>query len=468
VPTYTATIVGFVNGDTAATAITGSASLSTTPTTPSVVGAYPITAAIGTLAASNYTFTFVNGTLTIGKAILTVTAGSPTITYGQSVPTYTATITGFVNGDTLATAVTGSAGLSTTPATPSAVGTYPIAAAIGTLAASNYTFTFVNGTLTIGKAALTVTAASPTITYGQSVPTYTATITGFVNGDTLATAVTGSAGLSTNVTVLLGDGTGNAANLVAKGPYTVGTNPELLATGDFNRDGKLDLIVPNLGASTVSILYGNGDGTFQAQTTVTVGAGPNNVWVADFTGDGNPDFATANYNAGTISVMKGDGTGNFTNFAGSPYTVGTNPLMVTAADFNKDGKLDLAVANAAGNSISTLRGNGDGTFQTPVTISTGVGTKPWGLAVGDFDGDGNLDLGWQSQTTGAFTVMLGLGTGSFATPVATTLTTTNNNFPGAADLNGDGRSDLVFPNSTAVAVFMSLENFTTSTAGPIV
>ena len=194
---YTYTISGFVNGDTAATAVTGTASLSTTPAAPTAVNSYPITAALGSLAASNYSFSFVNGTLNITKAILTVTAANQTVPYGTPVAPYSYTISGFVNGDTQATAVTGTASLSTTPAAPTAVNSYPITAALGSLAASNYSFSFVNGTLNITKAILTVTAANQTVPYGTPVAPYSYTISGFVNGDTQATAVTGTASLST-------------------------------------------------------------------------------------------------------------------------------------------------------------------------------------------------------------------------------------------------------------------------------
>jgi hypothetical protein len=199
-PTFTDTITGFVKGDTAATAITGAASLTTTATASSPVGTYTITIAAGTLAATNYSFTFVNGKLTVTKAALTVTANAASRAYGAANPTFTDTITGFVNGDTVATATTGAASLTTTAAITSAVGSYTIKAAAGTLAATNYTFTFVNGTLTIGKATLKVTAQNASRTYGGTNPTFTYLMTGFLNGDTQGSATTGAPNLSTTAT----------------------------------------------------------------------------------------------------------------------------------------------------------------------------------------------------------------------------------------------------------------------------
>src|SRR5262249_47809590 len=148
---------GFKLSDAFASAATGTPDLTTTATQSSSVGSYPITAALGSLAATNYDFTFVNGTLIITKAHLMVTANDKSRVYGDPNPTFTASYSGFKNNDTFATAVTGSPSLITTATATSPVGPYTITVAQGTLAATNYDFSFVNGTLTITKATLTVT-----------------------------------------------------------------------------------------------------------------------------------------------------------------------------------------------------------------------------------------------------------------------------------------------------------------------
>src|SRR5439155_4544078 len=118
-------------------------------------GTFAITAALGTLASTNYSFTFANGTLTVNKATLTVTADSTSRGYGDANPAFAASYSGFQNGETLATSgVTGSPSLTTTATPTSAPGTFAITAAIGTLASANYSFTFANGTLTVTKATL--------------------------------------------------------------------------------------------------------------------------------------------------------------------------------------------------------------------------------------------------------------------------------------------------------------------------
>jgi hypothetical protein len=181
-PAFTATITGFVNGETSGV-ISGAASLSTAATSASGVGSYTITAAQGSLAATNYTFAFQAGTLTVTAATLTVTVDDASRAYGQANPAFTATITGFVNGDTSGV-VAGTAALSNAATAGSGVGSYTITAAHGSLSAANYTFAFQAGVLTVTPATLTVIANDASKAYGQVNPAFSATYSGFVNGDT--------------------------------------------------------------------------------------------------------------------------------------------------------------------------------------------------------------------------------------------------------------------------------------------
>ena len=146
-PAFTATILGFVNGDTSAV-VTGTPGFTTTATQSSPVGTYFITPTQGTLSAANYTFAFVNGTLTVNKSTLTLTANNIARVLGIPNPPLTTTISGFVNGDTAAV-VSGAPAVSTTATTASPVGTFPITVTQGTLFATNYGFAFVNGTLLV-------------------------------------------------------------------------------------------------------------------------------------------------------------------------------------------------------------------------------------------------------------------------------------------------------------------------------
>ncbi|MDB5076133.1 MAG: hypothetical protein JWO42_2312, partial [Chloroflexi bacterium] len=187
-PAFSATITGFVNGDTSSV-VSGGPSLTTSATTSSSVGSYAITPATGSLAAANYSFTFVNGTLTVNPAPLIITAKDQTTVYGTTAVNLvtgasTVTYSGFVNGDS-ASSLTTPAVLHSPATLASPVSTYPINVDGATDA--NYAISFVRGTLTIGKAPLTIAAETKYMTVHATVPALTWTPTGLVNGDAKAT-----------------------------------------------------------------------------------------------------------------------------------------------------------------------------------------------------------------------------------------------------------------------------------------
>ncbi|MBI2266483.1 MAG: VCBS repeat-containing protein [Armatimonadetes bacterium] len=133
---------------------------------------------------------------------------------------------------------------------------------------------------------------------------------------------------------------------------TVGTTPISVAVGDLNGDGKPDLVFANWGSNNVSVLLGNGDGTFQPRFDYGTGPDPWSLAIGDLNGDGKLDLATANYGPGTVSVLLGNGNGTFQ--APVNYDTGTNSSSVVIGDFNGDGRLDMAVANAGATTISIL------------------------------------------------------------------------------------------------------------------
>src|SRR6267154_1580136 len=217
------------------------------------------------------------------------------------------------------------------------------------------------------------------------------------------------------------------------------------ATGDFNHDGKIDLAVPNGSGSTVSVLLGNGDGTFQAPVIYNTDTNGNAyaLAVGDFNADGNPDLAVTNIGTGsaTISVLLGNGDGTFQLQV--PYVVGNHPSAVVVGDFNGDGDADVAVTNQDDNTLSVLLGNGDGTFQAQVTYA--VGNSPAALVAADLNGDGNVDLVAANGSDNTLSVLLGNGDGTLQAQATYAV----GNSPSAlatADLNSDGNPDLVAIN----------------------
>lgn len=261
-PTFTYTPAGFVNGETAAV-LSGAPALATSATATSPVGTYAITTAAGTLAATNYQFTFVNGTLTVTKATLTVTADNKSRTYGAANPTLTQTYSGFVNSETAAV-LTGAPTLSTTATVSSSVGNYAITPVAGTLAATNYQFAFVNGTLTVTKATLTITADNMSRIYNTANPAFTYTPSGFLNGDTSA-VLTGAPSLTTSATI--SSNVGNYAITAAAGTLTATNYQFTFVDGTLTIGKATPVITWN---SPAAVTYGTPLGATQLNATANV------------------------------------------------------------------------------------------------------------------------------------------------------------------------------------------------------
>ena len=163
----------------------------------------------------------------------------------------------------------------------------------------------------------------------------------------------------------------------ARSPNAVGSYPDAIVAGDFNGDGRLDLAVANAGDDTVSVLLGNGDGTFQPQVTYAVGSSPTPSWRATSTATAGSTWPSPTWYDDTVSVLLGNGDGTFQPQV--TYAVGSDPDAIVAGDFTGDGQLDLAVANDGDDTVSVLLGNGDGTFQPQVTYAVGIGpgSRSW-------------------------------------------------------------------------------------------
>ena len=157
-----------------------------------------------------------------------------------------------------------------------------------------------------------------------------------------------------NVTLLLGNGTGGFA-AASGSPFAVGSTPYSVAVGDFNGDGKPDLAVANEFNNNVTVLLGDGTGGFAEApgSPFAVGSTPSFVAAGDFNGDGKLDLVTTSTD-NNVTVLLGNGTGGFASASGSPFPVGTFPLSVAVGDFNADGEPDLAIANYFGNSVTVL------------------------------------------------------------------------------------------------------------------
>lgn len=248
------------------------------------------------------------------------------------------------------------------------------------------------------------------------------------------TVANSAMGVTSNV-ALFPISTPTASIVFSESAFGASASPYGLATGDFNGDGKLDLAVANIDVDSVSILLGNGNGTFANHVDYSAGSGPTSVLAGDFNGDGKLDLAVTNQDASSLSILLGNGDGTFQSHV--DYATATFPEFMVTADVNGDGKLDLVVA--AGNGISVLLGNGDGTFQPHVDYSTAGGGGA-SVATGDFNSDGNLDI-VAANSVGTLSIFLGNGDGTFQPPAQYTVHTDPESVT-AADLNGDGKTRL--------------------------
>jgi hypothetical protein len=296
-----------------------------------------------------------------------------------------------------------------------------------------------------------------------------------VNGDGFPDLIIANAtcgGCSTGqVSVLLGNGDGTFQAAVS---YPAGIESSSVAIADVNGDGKPDVVVANLcqtapdpncnNGGGVSVLLGNGDGSFQAPVSYTSGGyGTDSIAVADLNGDGHLDVVVADYcfnntNCtvdGAVSVLLGNGDGTFQ----APITYdseGIYGLSVATGDVNGDGILDLVVANAGqcstcdNGGLSVFLGNGDGTFQAPVTYNSGGWETEW-IAIADVNGDGRPDLIAASfcltyptcSSGGSVSVLLNNGGGTFQTALTYGSGGDYSYAVAVGDFNGDGKPDLV-------------------------
>jgi hypothetical protein len=291
---------------------------------------------------------------------------------------------------------------------------------------------------------------SPAVAYATGL-TPSSIIIADLNGDTRPDlALTNSA--SSTVSVLLGNGNGTFQPALS---FATGTAPRALAFGDFNADGKPDLVTAN--DTGLSILLNNGAGTFQAPANINIGNTPTSVAVGDFNADGKLDLAATSkffqpgsfgyygyypgYFVSSATVLLGNGTGSFASAGTTGIGYGSFNSAVVA-DFNGDGKLDVAAVSPDNWSIVVLPGTGTGTLGFANVIGGGYASS---LTAGDVNGDGKTDLVATSYSN-AVNVMLGNGAGAFAASQSYA----TGQYPistAIADFNGDGKADLITANA---------------------
>lgn len=244
-----------------------------------------------------------------------------------------------------------------------------------------------------------------------------------------------------SVSILLGNGDGTF-QAVRSNIVFAGNVPSSIRVLDVNGDKKPDLITSNRVGGNVSVILGNGDGSFQSQIIVPSSQSPYDVAVDDINADGKQDLIVPDHINFSVSIHLGNNDGTFQ----SPRTYSTEngPYAVASSELNNDGKKDIIVTNQGNASISTLLGNGDGSFQARRTFS--VGKSPMALAAGDFNNDGKIDIVTANAGDKFISVLLGNGDGAFQM-AKSFFTKEPANRIIANDLNGDGLQDIILSQS---------------------
>ncbi len=379
-PTLTAAYSGFVNGDTSSS-LTTKPSLSTTATTASHIAGNPYAINIGGAADSDYSISYVAGTLTVTPAPLTIAASNQTKVYGAALPTLTAAYSGFVNGDT-SSSLTTQPTLSTTATAASHVAGNPYAINVGGAADSDYAISYVAGTLTVTPAPLTITASNQTKVYGAALPTLTAAYSGFVNGDT-SSSFTTKPTLSTTAT---------AASSVSGSPYAI------TASGALDTDYSISYVAGTLTVTPAALTI-----TANSQTKVYGQANP--ALTVSFSGLVNGDTSAslttqpAVSTTATTSSAVGTYAINVSGAADPNYTISYVAATLT---INKDATSTSATASTTSGSMGQSL-----TITATVTASAPGSGTPTGTALfvdattGDQLGDVALASGVATLSTTA-------------------------------------------------------------------
>ncbi|MGH7208513.1 MAG: FG-GAP repeat domain-containing protein [Nitrospiraceae bacterium] len=236
--------------------------------------------------------------------------------------------------------------------------------------------------------------------------------------------------------------------------YTVGKNPTSVTTADFNQDGFTDLITTNIGNNSLSVLFGNGDGTFREQVTLNVGKEPRALALNDFNGDGYVDVAVACSGSDQIAIFLGLANGTFG--VGPRYTIHRAPVSIASGDFNGDQKPDL-IAALRNDKVKVFLGNGDGSFVEGPLYE--YGDTPTSIAVADLNLDGKLDVAVTNggPMSSAVSIWLGNGNGTFREPTDYR-TGKRPLVVSFADFNNDRMADLLVINGEMDTITTFLGN----------
>ena len=279
-------------------------------------------------------------------------------------------------------------------------------------------------------------------------------VVGDFNGDGNLDLAIGNNGTNGSIAIYLGNGDGTF-QAGAVYPASPGAYYQIVASGDFDGDGNQDIVVTDHAHDQVAVLLGNGDGTFRSAGLTATGPEPWNLAVGDINGDGIPDLVIANdvsdVQGNNITILIGNGDGTFsqgTYLRGGVASSGS----VALADFNGDGILDIAATEEPANNVFIFLGKGDGTFQPSTTYTMNKG--PYHITIGDFNQDGKKDVITSNAEGESVGVLLGNGDGTLQAakiyPAGGAVI-----YADVQDFNGDNQVDVVAVTQNGLQVYLA-------------
>lgn len=299
-----------------------------------------------------------------------------------------------------------------------------------------------------------VAAGSTSITATQGAAgSPVAIASGSINSNTDATNDLAIASqINNSVIILLGNGDGTFTNPSQAASYVVGNQPSSIVLGTFNTNNNayLGFVVTNFADNTISVFNGNGDGTFTevpgSPFHLPTGAnGPIAVTSADFNGDGIPDLAIVNQTSNNVTVLAGNGNGTFTQFSGSPLPVGNFPVAIASGILDGSSGPGLAISNQNDGTVSVYLGNGNGTFVQASQSPLSVGSSPAGVAIADYAGTSTGGIAVASRGTGTVVIYVDVGSGLF-TEALEPAAGTNPDAIVTGDITGSALPDIAVTN----------------------
>ncbi len=360
----------------------------------------------------------------------------------------------------------GSLTVSFSATTPAAVGKNPYSVAVGDFdgdgemdavtaneGASNVTFLFGDGAGNFTPITIPMPAADGCAPYAIAAGRFDADAI----DDVIVTCT--DLGMNNHVYILAG-ATGRMYTPVGiaalASASSMVTKPEGVGVGDFDHDGNLDVVTANGGNTSAWIAFGKGDGTFKATATkLTIGNHPYGVTVGDFNGDGKDDFAIGDYAVANVYAFLQPTSGG--TFTAATYNSVNAPGGLAAGDLDADGNADLVTSDQTGDAVAVFLADASGTFPGAVPPSQPpeypAHPSPADVALGDFNGDGKLDIvcanadaDAQGNPGGSIDVLLGNGDGTFASAMSLGMSRTPIGVR-VADFNGDGLADFIVVNN---------------------